>query len=358
MPELNATVSESFISAIQNGAQEAASAFSRTFGFDVVFEPVTAGVLDLAVLKEKFSLRGLAMTLLTEGKAILILIPAVEGLIPDWCDNPDATGKSKLSTFAQELGMNLVPDDFFPEDFRAEIVPDLAQAAENGKIGDQPGYAELLIVRGAEKTTVCLLWPIQEIGEVFAAAAATGPASQAAPASGPAPLGAGAGSGFGLPGGFSPAPPFGGTFAPFSGGPDFSASSDLGELDHEKRLSPEELPGFSRNILKVRVPVAAVLARARRSIKTILELGVGSVIQFDKSCDDPLELEVDRTVIANGEAVKVGDKFGIRLNDILLPKERFRPVEVRREGEYKKRQHRAPQIIGKAPIKSLEPQQH
>lgn len=343
--DLNASASESFIGAIGNGAEEAASAFSRTFDAEVAFSAGQSGALDLANLKANFSVPGLAMTLLTGEKAILVLIPANTGLIPDWCKDPDATGKSKLSTFAQELGMNVVPDDFFPEDFASAMVSDLAVAAENGKIGAEPGYAELIIDRGGEKTTSLILWPIEDREAVFKSSEEEAKAPESAPAAAaPTP---------------PPAPAFdsgafGTGFSPF--GAAVGADDDFEDDSEQKRLSLDELPGYSRSVLKIRVPVAVVLARARRPIKSILELGVGSIIQFDKSCDELLELEIDRTIVAYGEAVKVGDKFGIRLSSVLLPKERFRTVEVRREGEYKPRSARLPQIIGKAPIKSLEVQ--
>ncbi|MDR0326893.1 MAG: FliM/FliN family flagellar motor switch protein, partial [Planctomycetaceae bacterium] len=116
----------------------------------------------------------------------------------------------------------------------------------------------------------------------------------------------------------------------------------------------EDLPGYTRSVLKVKVPVATILARGRKPIKTILELGIGSVIQFDKSCDEMLEIEVGQTiVIATAEAVKVGDKFGFRISTVTLPDERFRLVEVRREGEYRVKSD-SPQVIGKAPIKSFD----
>ena len=70
-----------------------------------------------------------------------------------------------------------------------------------------------------------------------------------------------------------------------------------------------------------------------------------------------LEIEVGQSVvIASAEAVKVGDKFGFRISTVVLPEERFRQVEVRREGEYRVKSD-SPQIIGKAPIKSFNTKQ-
>jgi flagellar motor switch/type III secretory pathway protein FliN len=55
------------------------------------------------------------------------------------------------------------------------------------------------------------------------------------------------------------------------------------------------------------------LAAQRIPIQEILELGPGSIVKFDKTCDQPLELAVGERVIATGEVVKVGDKFGLRV---------------------------------------------
>ena len=91
-----------------------------------------------------------------------------------------------------------------------------------------------------------------------------------------------------------------------------------------------DLPGYSRSLLRVKVPVMVTLAVKRQSLGQIVELGLGSIIQFDKSCEDMLQLDVAGKTVANGEAVKVGDKFGLRITSIILPEERFTEVSGRR----------------------------
>ncbi len=81
-----------------------------------------------------------------------------------------------------------------------------------------------------------------------------------------------------------------------------------------------------RSLLHIRVPVTVTLAAQKQPVKRILELGPGSLLQFEKSCEELLELEVNGHRVAVGEAVKVGDKFGIRLSAMILPEERFLPV--------------------------------
>jgi len=261
------------------------------------------------------------------------LIPKSTGLVPDWCDHPDPTGQSKLTTLAQEWGMSFFPDDFFPDDFHACVVPNLADAVTAGQPGEQPGAITLEIRKSSGETVKALL-----VWSLAAPQAALDTAKTAAPAAASSELenALGARGQRSLENGFVP---FG--------------SHELYSSDLNRSITLDDLPGFSKSLLKVKIPVAAVLAHGKKPIKMILELGVGSVIQFDKSFDALLDLQVGKIAVGTGEAVKVGDKFGLRVHSIQLPKERFRPVEVRKEGEYK-RKKRTSAIIGKAPIRTVE----
>jgi flagellar motor switch protein FliN len=90
------------------------------------------------------------------------------------------------------------------------------------------------------------------------------------------------------------------------------------------------LPGYSRSLLKIQLPVSVTLANKRVPLKEVLELVTGSIIQFDKQCDEPLTLDVRGHAVAEGEAVKVGDRFGIRLTSILRRGARLQPVAGKR----------------------------
>lgn len=94
----------------------------------------------------------------------------------------------------------------------------------------------------------------------------------------------------------------------------------------QRPATEADLPPYARSLLKIQVPVVVTLARNRQPLGRIVELGPGSIIHFSKSCDEMLDLEVGGRYIASGEAVKVGDKFGLRVTSILLPGERFKPV--------------------------------
>ena len=92
------------------------------------------------------------------------------------------------------------------------------------------------------------------------------------------------------------------------------------------------MPPYTRSLLQITVPVVVTLAEKRQPLGRIIEFGPGSIIQFDKSCEEMLDLSVGNHRIACGEAVKVGDKFGLRITSITLPQERFYGV---REGKAK-----------------------
>jgi flagellar motor switch protein FliN len=77
------------------------------------------------------------------------------------------------------------------------------------------------------------------------------------------------------------------------------------------------LPEYSRRLLQILVPVRVTLASQRKSIQEIIELGPGSIVKFDKTCDEPLELCIGDRPVAQGEVVKVGDKFGLKISGLV-----------------------------------------
>jgi flagellar motor switch protein FliN/FliY len=69
-------------------------------------------------------------------------------------------------------------------------------------------------------------------------------------------------------------------------------------------------------ILRLRVPLIVRLAERKMHCSEVLRLGTGSIIEFSKSSEQPLELLVNNIVIALGEAVKVGENFGLRIRQV------------------------------------------
>lgn len=81
----------------------------------------------------------------------------------------------------------------------------------------------------------------------------------------------------------------------------------------------DTLSGYQKEVLAVRCPVAVVLASRSIPLSTIIDLVPGAMIQFEKNCEEPLVLEVGGHPLATGEAVKVEDKFGLRVRGFDVP---------------------------------------
>ncbi|WBY00610.1 flagellar motor switch protein FliN [Ramlibacter tataouinensis] len=79
-------------------------------------------------------------------------------------------------------------------------------------------------------------------------------------------------------------------------------------------------------ILDVPVTITAELGRARITIKRLLQLQQGSVVELDGLAGEPMEVLINGYLIAQGEVVVVNDKFGIRLTDIITPSERIQKL--------------------------------
>lgn len=74
-----------------------------------------------------------------------------------------------------------------------------------------------------------------------------------------------------------------------------------------------EVPENLDRILKIEVPLVVRLARRRLTLSEVLRLGSGAIIEFHKRSEEPLELLVNNKTIGTGEAVKVGENFGLRV---------------------------------------------
>jgi flagellar motor switch protein FliN len=98
-----------------------------------------------------------------------------------------------------------------------------------------------------------------------------------------------------------------------------AAASALEPAQQTSPLDTElgNLPTYARGLLRIRVPLQVTLASQRKSIQEIIELGPGSIVKFEKTCDQPLEVTVGGRTIAEGEVVKVGDKFGVRISGLV-----------------------------------------
>jgi flagellar motor switch protein FliN/FliY len=88
-----------------------------------------------------------------------------------------------------------------------------------------------------------------------------------------------------------------------------------------------KLPKYSRSLLKIRVPISVQLATKKELVHEVLTMAPGSIIKFEKGCEELLQMIVGEQAIAEGEAVKIGEKFGFRVTSMMLPREHFVAVK-------------------------------
>ncbi|NQZ22316.1 MAG: flagellar motor switch protein FliN [Colwellia sp.] len=109
-----------------------------------------------------------------------------------------------------------------------------------------------------------------------------------------------------------------------------SAQAETVELEE---LHEEEAPitGEEKRkldaILDIPVTISMEVGRSHISIRNLLQLNQGSVVELDRVAGESLDVLVNGTLIAHGEVVVVNDKFGIRLTDVISQIERIKKLK-------------------------------
>src|SRR5690554_4490382 len=109
------------------------------------------------------------------------------------------------------------------------------------------------------------------------------------------------------------------------------------QADAEAAVSTVELDEFDAGakngpspelelILDIPVSISMEVGRTSITIRNLLQLNQGSVIELDRLAGEPLDVLVNGTLIAHGEVVMVNEKFGIRLTDVVSPSERIKKL--------------------------------
>ena len=108
------------------------------------------------------------------------------------------------------------------------------------------------------------------------------------------------------------------------------SSAETIELEE---LTPDDTPitGDEKRkldaILDIPVTISMEVGRSNISIRNLLQLNQGSVVELDRVAGESLDVLVNGTLIAHGEVVVVNDKFGIRLTDVVSQVERIKKLK-------------------------------
>lgn len=93
----------------------------------------------------------------------------------------------------------------------------------------------------------------------------------------------------------------------------------------ELKKTPSATPARDLDfILDIPLEVTVEIGRAKMLINDLLQVGQGSIIELNRLAGEPFDIFVNQKLIARGEVVVVGEKFGIRITDIVSPLERVK----------------------------------
>lgn len=98
-----------------------------------------------------------------------------------------------------------------------------------------------------------------------------------------------------------------------------NADTQAPDTGTEERVSVDNL----RVLENIEVTMTVEVGNTEIKIRDLLRLNEGSVIELDRLAGDPLDILVNGTIIARGEVVMVGERFGIRFSEIVSPEQRM-----------------------------------
>ncbi|MFB9887556.1 flagellar motor switch protein FliN [Balneatrix alpica] len=104
-----------------------------------------------------------------------------------------------------------------------------------------------------------------------------------------------------------------------------AAKVELDELRDEGMPVDTDRPNLEV-ILDIPVTISMEVGHTEISIRNLLQLNQGSVVELDRMAGEPLDVMVNGTLIAHGEVVVVNERFGIRLTDVISPAERIKKL--------------------------------
>jgi flagellar motor switch protein FliN/FliY len=102
----------------------------------------------------------------------------------------------------------------------------------------------------------------------------------------------------------------------------------ISQLFPNTAVAPQEHPETKQAkadlevLLDVPLTISVELGRVTMKVQEVIDLGAGSIIEIDKAAGEPIDILVNGKLVARGEVVVVDDNFGVRVTEILSPKDR------------------------------------
>lgn len=294
---------------------ETAAALARAFG--ATFE-LQVGSIDAYSGSVPSSLQGPGLGVLfqLQGQGVLFFVPEQCGWLPDGYASAIQSDASRFDRLANDLGAVLLPEGLLPESSHCLPVAQLESALRDSQCAAAGNRLALQITCEGGLTDAWLIWPLESPQQMLRPQASTEKGSEASKDVSTESRAA-------ISSADATPHPTNNPAAGYSHAP----QQLIRYRDLEDGL--QLLPNYARSLLRIPVGVVVVLAETKKTASKILEICPGTIIQFGKGCDEMLQLEVGGCPIAIGEAVKVGDKFGLRVTSMSMPRPRFSTVRGR-----------------------------
>jgi len=220
----------------------------------------------------------------TDDLGYLVALP--ESLLPDWYRTPDETETSRLQTMAVEWSYQLLPEDFQGTDTAAVQAHDLATSVSWATPFEKAEVLEIkLSAADDEVGSIWLIGPVETPPSAHEVEERWNDVDD-------------------------------GHFE------DDDVEAEPSEEDLEAAEEARRIVARARRLMNLNVKVSVRLAEMKVELSTLINLCPGTLLVFPKSCDDLLDLYVNNRLYAQGEAVKIGEKFGLKVNEIGTVKKR------------------------------------
>ena len=95
------------------------------------------------------------------------------------------------------------------------------------------------------------------------------------------------------------------------------------EVDNSEKVENSDGTENLKVLENIDVNLTVEVGRTEITIRELLRLNEGSVVELDRLAGDPLDIMVNNTKIAKGEVVMVGERFGVRFGEIVDPEKRM-----------------------------------
>lgn len=270
---------EQMIAALTGTTAALTESFAQCFDMPWTLSAGESGPWNLQDGPADFQGPGLVALFEVDGEGVAVLIPETLTL-PDWYDHPNESQKARLDTLAMEWSMNLFPPELEPSRFATIQTPRLGYFIEQCQPRDWAAAVTLVVTEG-ESTPVgglLVVWPL--------ATPRFETSAEPAPRSAPAMV------------------------APEK--PVVAVSDDISPTGPDPLSRLRGLP----------VQVSVRLAEKKITVSQLLAIANGSLITFPKSCEALLDLYVNNARYCRGEAVKIGENFGLKINEVGTTEER------------------------------------